>query len=74
MKKPTPRKALPGEKQVCRACANHFPADAPTCLVCKWQADQEPEHDAQVVCTLRRIARALDTMRYYMWEDRGRRS
>lgn len=74
MAKSTTRRPGPGEKQVCQACANHFPADAPTCMVCKWPNEVIPNGDQQVICLLHRIARALDTMRYYMWEDRGRRS
>lgn len=70
----TTRRPGPGEKQVCQACANNFPAAAPTCITCKWPVDQRPTFNDEVLRTLRRIARALDTMRYYMWEDRGRRS
>jgi hypothetical protein len=62
------------EKVTCKACGGTFPAEAPVCMTCKWPIDDKPTIDDEVLCTLRRIARALDTMRYYMWDDRGGRS
>lgn len=61
------------EKVVCEACHNHFPADSPTCPTCKWQVERKPTKEDMVLCTLRRIARATESMRYYMWEDRRER-
>lgn len=58
-------------KVVCIACANLFPADSPTCPTCKWRVkDKDPTVNNMVLCTLRRIARSADTIRYYMFEDR----
>lgn len=61
------------EKIVCEACHNHFPADSPTCPTCKWQVGRHPESNEAALCTLRRIARAVESIRYYMWDDRQER-
>jgi len=63
MPKTTARKPAKGEKVTCKACGNTFPADSPSCMTCKWFVEDKPTMDDEVLCTLRRIARALDTMR-----------
>lgn len=62
------------EKIVCEACGNNFPAGQPVCLGCRWPVEDRPDFNNQILYTLRRIARALDSLRFYAWEDRGGRS
>jgi hypothetical protein len=58
------------DKATCIACGGTYPADAPTCWSCKWRQDETPNDNDRVIAILLRMARQIDSMRFYMWQDR----
>lgn len=55
------------DKQQCAACGNMFPQKWDKCPCCHWPAfNTEPTNEDIAVRSLRRIARAADSISYYL--------